>query len=48
MRKVFEAIGVFFPVPTVEVRNPNVGNGFRLEAADVDADTVRIGTRNIK
>ena len=39
---------MFFPLPPVEIRNPNFGNGFRLEAADIDADSVRIGARNIE
>ena len=39
---------MFFPLPPVEIRNPNFGNGFRFEAADIDADSVGIGARNIE
>jgi len=48
LRKVFELMSMFFPLPPVEIRNPNSGNGFRLEAADIDAHSVRIGARNIE
>ena len=39
---------MFFPLPSVEIRNPNFGNGFRFEATDIDADSVWIGARNIE
>jgi len=39
---------MFFPLPPVEICNPNFGNGFRFEATDIDADSVRIGARNIE
>ena len=37
-----------FPIAAVEICNSNDGNGFRLETADIDADTVGVGARNVK
>ena len=48
MRKVFEVIGMFFPVASIEICNTNLCNGFRVETADIDADPVGVGARDVK
>ena len=46
--QMFESVGMIFPVATVEVRNSNFGNGFRIQTANIDADPVRVRARDVK
>jgi hypothetical protein len=48
LREVFEVIGVFFPIASVEVGDPYVGDGLGLQTTGVDTDPVGVRTRHVE